>query len=172
MQGIQQLDHYSYANEPKKFPIEIILDQLRTPANIGMCLRIAEAFGVESIYLWEDGPQLEQRNIKKTARSVEKNLRLNYFKDLNSLIAKKKRENIKIIAIELTNQSHSLANFEFSKNEKICLILGSERQGINAEILKQTDLAIAIDMFGVNSSMNVANSLAIALYEITKQLNK
>lgn len=172
MQGIQQLDHYSYENTPRKFPIEIILDQLRTPANIGMCLRIAEAFGVESLYLWDNGPQLEQRNIKKTARSVEKNLRLNYYNDLISLIEKKKKENYKIIALELTNQSYSLGEFEFDKNEKFCLILGSERQGINAEVLNQTDLALAIDMFGENSSMNVANSLAIALYEITKQLNK
>lgn len=164
-----QHDHYSYQNQMVDFPIFIVLDQLRTPENVGMCLRLAEAFGAEGVALWSDGPQLDQRSLKKTARSVEKNLRLIYYNDLISLIENKRQENYQILSLELTNKSQSLSKYQFQKEQKICLIVGAERQGIRPEVLEKSDACIQIDLFGQNSSINVANSLGIALYEITKQ---
>ena len=46
--------------------------------------------------------------------------------------------------------------------------IGNERQGVSERILKQVQEVVHIEMFGKNSSMNVAQATAIALYELTK----
>jgi tRNA G18 (ribose-2'-O)-methylase SpoU len=49
-------------------------------------------------------------------------------------------------------------------------VVGSERNGIENEILKCANSIYHIPMFGQNSSMNVAQATSIALYEITNSL--
>ena len=51
------------------------------------------------------------------------------------------------------------------------LVVGSERNGIQHEILTCADSVYHIPMYGQNSSMNVAQATSIALYEITKLLS-
>jgi tRNA G18 (ribose-2'-O)-methylase SpoU len=46
--------------------------------------------------------------------------------------------------------------------------LGNERLGVSEQLLKQVQHTAHIEMFGANSSMNVAQATAIALYELTK----
>ena len=57
-----------------------------------------------------------------------------------------------------------------SRLKKVALIVGNEISGISEELLKLADNRLHITMFGRNSSMNVAQSAGIALYEITKSL--
>jgi tRNA G18 (ribose-2'-O)-methylase SpoU len=52
---------------------------------------------------------------------------------------------------------------------KILLILGNEKLGINSETLNRLDENYHIKMFGTNSSLNVAQTLGIALYEIRRE---
>ena len=59
--------------------------------------------------------------------------------------------------------------FIFKNYEKIVLILGSERNGI--EDINLMDYTVSIPMYGRNSSMNVIHSLAIMLYEVTRQFS-
>ena len=51
------------------------------------------------------------------------------------------------------------------------LILGDENFGVSEFVLEQCDAVVHINMYGNNSSMNVAQATSIALYEFTKQLN-
>ena len=65
-------------------------------------------------------------------------------------------------------KSIKIQDFHFKNHEKIVLLLGSERNGI--ENINLLDKTIAIPMYGRNSSMNVIHSLAITLYEVTNQI--
>ena len=67
---MKQLTHDDIKNIQKQFPITIVCDAIRTPENIGMCFRIAESFGVETIYFHESSPTIENRIVKKTARNT------------------------------------------------------------------------------------------------------
>jgi tRNA G18 (ribose-2'-O)-methylase SpoU len=165
-----QHSHYTQVNSSIEFPVEILIDGLRTPQNIGMCLRLSEAFGVQNVFLHKESPDPSNRSVKKTAREEEKNLNLHYYEDVISQIKKRQERGFSIISLELTDKSKSIDTYTFTKSKPICLVIGSERNGIQQEILNQSDDILSIDMFGSNSSLNVATSLSIALYEITKQL--
>ena len=155
---MKQLTHYDITNNQKKFPITIVCDAIRTPENIGMCFRVAESFGVSKIYLHESSPSIDNRIVKKTGR--------NTFDQIERLI----EEGNQIIGIEITDKSINIQDFDFKSAEKITLLLGSERGGL--QNISHADATVSIPMYGRNSSMNVVHSMAITLYEVTNQLQQ
>lgn len=167
---MKQLTHYDIQNEQQQFPITIVCDAIRTPENIGMCFRIADSFGVSKIYLHENSPSIENRIVKKTARNTINQITHTTYSDFERIIQELKSEGHSIIGIEITDESIDIQDFDFKKHEKIVLLLGSERGGIqNINLL---DASVAIPMYGKNSSMNVVHSMAITLYEVTNQLKQ
>ena len=167
---MKQLTHYDIENKQKQFPITIVCDAIRTPENIGMCFRISESFGVEKIYFHENSPSTENRIVKKTARNTANQIEHEVYTNFDKTIQQLKQEGNTIIGIEITDKSINIQDFNFKNHEKIVLILGSERNGI--ENIDLADFTAAIPMFGRNSSMNVIHSLAIALYEVTNKIRK
>lgn len=164
---MQQLHHFNTQNHERKFPISIVCDDIRTPENIGMIFRIAESFGVEKIYLHQNSPSVDNRIVKKTARSTIRKLKVETYQDFSTLITHLKKKNT-IIGIELTDESVNLHEFDFTPFQNIVFVLGSERHGI--QYTKELNHCVQIPIYGTNTSMNVANSLAITLYEATNQL--
>ncbi|MFY0603447.1 MAG: TrmH family RNA methyltransferase [Flavobacteriaceae bacterium] len=166
---MKQLSHTEIQNNQQRFPITVVCDAIRTPENIGMCFRVSESFGVSKIYLHESSPSMENRIVKKTARNTVNQINFEHYHDFEKIITQLKAEGNTIIGIEITDKSINIQDFDFTATEKIVLLLGSERQGIrNINLL---DFTVAIPMFGRNSSMNVIHSLAITLYEATKQIH-
>jgi 23S rRNA (guanosine2251-2'-O)-methyltransferase len=166
---LKQLTHYDIENHQKQFPITIVCDAIRTPENIGMCFRISESFGVDKIYFHESSPSTENRKVINTARNTIEQIQHDFYGDFNQIIKQLKEEANTIIGIEITDKSINIQDFNFKNHEKIVLILGSERNGI--EDINLMDYTISIPMYGRNSSMNVIHSLAITLYEVTKQFS-
>lgn len=169
---MEQLQHKDILNSQKKFPLIVVGDELRTPQNIGMCIRTCEAFGVEKFYQSTNSPNINNRVVQRTARNTDKLLSIFSYDDIVQQIIELKKEGYTLIALEITNASKSLHQYDFTQHHKIALIIGSERFGITHQALMLADASIHIPMFGNNSSMNVVNSLSVSLYEITKQLNK
>jgi len=165
---MKQLSHHEIINEHKQFPITIVCDAIRTPENIGMCFRVAESFGIQHIHFHNNSPTTTNRIVKKTARKTIKQIAHSFYEDFTLLIEQLKAENYTIVGIEITDKSINIQDFNFKNHEKIALLLGSERNGLNH--INLIDHTIAIPMYGKNSSMNVIHSLAITLYEATNQL--
>ncbi|MDO6803829.1 TrmH family RNA methyltransferase [Wenyingzhuangia sp. 1_MG-2023] len=168
---MEQLAHESIKKRPQTFPIVVIADELRTPQNVGMCLRVCEAFGVSKFYRNYQSPDLDNRMVQRTARNTDKYLEVQAYENTANTIVKLKTEGYTVLALEITNSSKNIHQYNFTKHSKIALLIGSERFGIDPDALLQCDGSIDIAMFGLNSSMNVVNSLSVCLYEITKQLN-
>ena len=167
---MKQLQHIEIDNKQQQFPITIVCDAIRTPENIGMCFRISESFGVSKIYLHETSPTIENRIVKKTARNTLAQIKHETYADFTKIINQLKKDGNTIIGIEITDESINIQDFDFKSHEKIVLLLGSERNGI--ENISLVDKTVAIPMYGRNSSMNVIHSLSIALYEVTNQIKK
>ena len=165
---MKQLTHYDIENNQQQFPITIVCDAIRTPENIGMCFRISESFGVEKIYFHESSPSIENRKVINTARNTINQINYEFYNNFDKTIHQLKQEGNTIIGIEITDKSIDIQDFNFKNHQKIVLLLGSERNGI--ENINLVDETIAIPMYGRNSSMNVIHSLAITLYEITNQI--
>ena len=163
-----QLTHYTSRFKKKRFPITLICDTITNAPNIGSLFRTADAFGIEElIFCGKDIPI--GRRMTKTSRSTEKHVVFRVEDNVSNVIEVLKETHY-IIAIEITDKSQSLDKFQIETNKPIVIIVGNENYGISESILQQCDVALHIDMYGHNSSMNVVQATGIALFEITRQL--
>lgn len=167
-----QLDHNAHKKSLVKYPVSILLDNVLDGSNVGTVFRLSDALGVEKIYLCKETPIPPNKLIKKTSRSTEKYVKFEYSESSLEVINKLKLQGYIIIALEITNKSISIRDFDFSQYSKICIIAGSEISGISEAVLEVVDYTVNIPMIGVNSSMNISNSVAIAIYEITGCIGK
>lgn len=167
-----QLNHSHHHASNKKHPICFLAHDIDVPMNIGSLFRLADALGVEKIYL--SGTSLVPPNskIRKTSRATEKVVPFSYVENPLEIINKLKAEGYTIISLEITTSSIDISEFSLKGIEKVCLILGSESTGVNQELLNMSDFTVHIPMMGVNSSMNVATACAIATYEILRRTKK
>ena len=160
-----QLDHNNTVNNTHSIDIRVVCDGIRTPENIGMVIRVAEAFGVNEVIVNETSPGLENAKVKKTSRSADQNLQFRKKDDLQSYLSELRFEGFRLFGIELTDSSKPMNELKAS-GDKIVLLIGSERDGISPELLTILDASYQIEMFGRNSSINVVNALSIALYQL------
>ncbi len=104
--------------------------------------------------------------IKKAARSTEDKIPYEYHTSALDVVNKLKQRGYIIVSLEITTTSQNIRDFKLSAEQAVCLIIGAENKGIDQSLLDQSDYCIHIPMYGKNSSINVANACAIALYEL------
>ncbi len=171
-----QLTHKQHKTSGKKFPLSIIASDINHPENIGSLFRLCDALGIEKLYLCGDSSAPPSNKINKTSRSTEKHVRHEAYQDTKSLIEKLKANDVVILSLEITTTSIAISSSEFiaimntHKDKSFALILGSEKNGINDDLLTLSDATFHIPMHGNNSSMNVISAASIACFEITKNL--
>lgn len=166
-----QLDHTHHENSYKKFPLSFLAHDMDIPMNVGSLFRIADALGVEKIYLTGNSIIPPNSKIKKTARSTEKYVPFSYEKNPIQVVEHLKAAGYRIISLELTNVSIDIRELDAKPNDKICLVIGSENKGVCQELLNVSDETVHIPMLGFNSSMNVAAACSIATFEILRRLH-
>ena len=166
-----QLDHSQHKPVSKKYPLSFLAHNIDVPMNIGSLFRIADALGVEKIYLSGSSPIPPNNKIKKTSRATEKFVPFSYIENPLNLIQKLKSEGYTIISLEITSSSIDIRKLLVADHERICLILGSENGGVCQEFLNLSDKTVHIPMLGLGSSMNVASACSIATFEITRRLS-
>ena len=166
----RQLQHNDAVFFKKQFPITLVCDRVNSPANIGSIFRIADSFGIEKIYFCGEDITIISKRMLRTARSAHKSIPYQEETSTISVIEKLQSKGYIIIGLEITAHSIPITNCKFEPNDKIALVIGEESLGISEEVLTKMTKSIHINMYGTNSSMNVATATGIALYEITKQL--
>lgn len=171
----KQLTHYEFKNSQVKNKNNIIfvLDNLENEENIGSIFRIADAFNIDRIIIICN-KELVIKKIKKTARSCEKVVAFSVFDNAEAALSEVEKANYTPVNIEITSTSRPLRKLNFADLKNVALIVGNEKHGISDYILNHVPLSCHIEMYGNNSSMNVATSLAIAAYKASEDflLNK
>ncbi len=170
MNNIQK-EHDQHNASGIKLPICFLAHNISVPMNVGSLFRIADALGVEKIYLTGSSPTPPNSKIKKTSRSTEKFVDFSYEEDPVSRVKALKSDGYKIISLEITSSSEDIRTLSVVGGEKICLILGEESAGVCQELLDLSDKTVHIPVLGHNSSMNVAVACSIATFEIIRGLD-
>ncbi len=165
---IEELNRLSVQayKQASKWPLVLILDNIRSLNNIGSIFRTADAFRVEKIYLTGFTATPPHKDIHKTALGATESVPWEYRKNITDLLTELKKEQIFIIAAEQTDQSIPLNRFNPPENRKLALIFGNEVKGVSEEALPHCDIAVEIPQFGTKHSFNVAVSAGILLWDL------
>jgi tRNA G18 (ribose-2'-O)-methylase SpoU len=153
-----------------KIPLIVILDDIRSLNNIGSVFRTSDAFLIEKIYLCGITATPPNKEIHKTALGSTESVNWEYAEDVTVLIEKLKNERVKVVAIEQTENSVMLQDFEMSKNEKLAIIFGNEVKGVNQQAVNLCDAIIEIPQFGTKHSLNISVSVGVVLWDLFKKM--
>ncbi len=167
-----QLSHHEVHLEKSFYPISIVAADISIASNIGSIFRICDALGVEKLYLTGDSVQPPSTKLLKAARSTEKSVPFEYNPSARNVVDQLRSDDYDILSLEISAKSIDLRDYKNLNQRKICLVLGSEANGIDDEILNISDHTIHIPMHGQNSSMNVASAASIATFYLCNLLAK
>jgi len=150
-----------------KFPISILLHNIRSAHNVGSIFRTADAAGVSKIYLSGYTPtpidrfKRPQKEIAKTALGAERFLPWEYAKT-PAKILKELRGDFQIVGVEQDKKSRDYRAFKPERST--LLIFGNEVRGLSRSLRNSCDDLIQIPMFGKKESLNVATTAGIILF--------
>ena len=161
----------SQFKEAKKTPLIVVLDNIRSLNNIGSIFRSADAFLIEKIYLCGFTAQPPHKDIHKTALGATESVNWEYRKDAESLI-RELREKHLCLAVEQTENSISLQDFQPPENKTCVLIFGNEVKGVSQEVVNLCEAALEIPQFGTKHSLNVSVSAGVVLWDLWAKLQK
>lgn len=164
----KQLNHAEFKKTQKnhKTNVVFILENLEHAENIGAAFRLADAFNIQKIYIVTTSALMFNK-INKTARGCNKIVEFEICDNIQNVVFKLQNQNYNVYNLEITSTSLPLRKVNFC-GKNIALVVGNEKNGISQQCLSLVKNSVHIDMYGNNSSMNVATALAIATYKISE----
>lgn len=142
-------------------PVQLVLDGIQDPGNLGTIIRLADWFGIEQIVCSED--TVDFYNPKVIQASMGSFLRVNVvYTDISEFLNK---TDSTIIGTDMDGENF----YEFNYPEKFCLVLGNEGNGIRPETEELLTNKITIPRFGkskATESLNVSMAAGIILGQI------
>ena len=150
--------------EPKflaDVPIQLVLDGIQDPGNLGTIIRLADWFGIEQIICSED--TVDFYNPKVIQASMGSFLRVNItYQNIENYL---QNSTAAIIGSDMDGENF----YQFDFPEKFNLILGNEGNGIRPNIEELLTHKITIPRFGKSKStesLNVSMAAGIILGQI------
>ncbi len=147
--------------------MNVILLEPEIPANTGNIGRTCVATGTSLHLIKPMGFRLDEKEIRRAGLDYWKDLDVTVYEDYQDF--QQKNPNAKIY-MATTKAQHSYTHVAY---EPDCFIMfGKESAGIPEELLLTNKAnTIRIPMVGDIRSLNLANSVAIILYEALRQQN-
>jgi tRNA G18 (ribose-2'-O)-methylase SpoU len=163
---MKRLSPEDFKNAPK-FPITVMLQNIRSMWNVGAIFRTCDAARVQEIIITGYTAAPPRKEIDKTALGATEWVSWKYIQSPLEAIAQLKSENFTVAALEITHASIPYDSLT-KANFPLCLIVGNEVTGIDDDVLAACDMALEIPQFGVKHSLNAAVSAGIAIFELAK----
>jgi tRNA G18 (ribose-2'-O)-methylase SpoU len=169
MQELKRIDPLQY-KKSNKFPVTIVLDNVRSMMNIGSVFRTADAFRVEQIFLCGITACPPHKEIHKTALGATESVDWKYFENTNDAIEALKNIGYKTIALEQTDQSVNLLDFKPDIQTPLALVFGNEVKGVDEQVINLCNHCIEIPQFGTKHSFNISVTVGIVLWDVFRSM--
>ncbi len=156
--------------------VQIILVETSHPGNIGSVARAMKTMGFGNLNLVS--PKCEVNEISyamaSNAGNVLDNLKIyddihEALSECNLIVGATARQ--RDIPLEILDPREFAAQAKFKSNEKIAILLGNESRGLTNEQLSLCTIGLHIPANKQYTSLNIAASLQVILYEMLYESN-
>lgn len=151
----------------EKLPIVVVLDNIRSLANIGSVFRTADGFSIEKVILCGITAQPPHREIQKTALGATESVNWEYYDSTLDALCELKKFGYTVAGVEQVSESTFLNQFDYTGN-KLAIVFGNEVKGVDQKVLNQCDSFIEIPQTGTKHSFNISVSVGIVLWELVR----
>lgn len=156
--------------------IVVIAHNIRSAHNVGALLRTCEGIGVKKLYLsgytpfpLSDSdsllPHIARRissRIEKTSLGAEKTQNWEHQQNIALILNTLINDDYDVVALEQSSSSTPLKKYKTPL--KVALLIGSEVEGVDPNLLKNINVHLEIPMYGKKESFNVVEATSMALY--------
>jgi len=143
----------------------IALDNLQDPGNVGAIIRSCDAFGVCALLLSENCADINASKVIRSAMGSAFRLPM-YRGALTETLCELKEKGFTVIGATLSENAEKLQSFAFPA--KCVVVIGSEAQGISAEVRALCDFEVYIPIKNAES-LNAAVAASVIIYELQKE---
>jgi 23S rRNA (guanosine2251-2'-O)-methyltransferase len=128
--------------------------------------------GVERLYLSGITGRPPRKEIAKTALGAEERVAWEGIDDPLTLVDRLRSGpglagHYEIAAIETSPRAVDL--FDWQPRFPVCVLFGSEIDGLSADLLDRCDTHVRIPMLGLKHSLNVSTAGGVVLYELLRK---
>ena len=166
--GIASLPDYDFDDilSKKDRATLLILDGLEISGNIGTIYRTADGLGVDGIIVCNRRAKLTSSKVVKASMGALFYIPTKQFSDTDECYKWLEERNFNIY---LTDTRAEKNYFEVDYKNRVALVAGCERYGIDRKWYKDSAKLIKIPMLGKCDSLNVAVSTVIMASEVIMQ---
>ena len=154
-----------------KFPLVLVLDNVRSMMNTGSLFRTADAFLLQGIVLCGITATPPHREIQKTALGATETVYWKYYEETTEAILDLKKQGFKIFALEQASGSMNLKDFRPEAREHYALVFGNEVKGVDEQVLALCDGCLEIPQFGTKHSLNVSVTAGIVVWDFFSKMS-
>ena len=148
-------------------PLYVVLDNVRSAANVGNIFRAAEAARVTSLYTCGITPGPPEPKLLKTAMGAAEHVAHEHSGSTLRVVRELRARGVSVWAVETT--AHSVAYDTAELPRPLALVFGNELIGVDTEVLACCDGVVEIPMYGVKNSLNVATAASVLMWEALRQ---
>lgn len=159
-------DILAIAEERGETPFVIVCDEISDPHNLGAIIRTAESAGVHGIVIPKRRSAGVTSIVDKTSAGAVEHMAVARVANLSSAIKELKAAGLWIYG---TAAEGSSSLWKTDLKGPICVVIGSEGDGLGRLVTENCDFLVSIPMRGQVSSLNASAAAAILIYEVLRQ---
>lgn len=158
----EHIRHKPPTNLERDREIVVVLAPMRSNVNLSRIVRLCGCAGIRRLIQCGSG-----KVDREIARDAADYVQVQVRRSLVPVVSQLGTEGYALVGLEQTTNSESLYHFSYPRRS--ALIVGAEREGLEAEVLALLDHVIEIPVYGQPASYNVATATTMAIYEYCRQ---
>jgi 23S rRNA (guanosine2251-2'-O)-methyltransferase len=171
---IARLEPYTYLDlaellvlvSAARSPLVLMLDGVEDPQNMGALLRVAETAGVDAVVIPGKRTVGVTPVVAKASAGAVEHVTIAQVSSLPAALDRLKGAGLVICGAEA---DEGVPYYEVDMTAPIAVVLGGEGKGLSRLVRERCDITANLPMRGSVTSLNVAATGAVLLFEVIRQ---
>lgn len=157
-------DIFALAKEKGEKPMMMLLDSIEDPHNLGAIIRTAECAGAHGVIISKRRSASVTETVMKTSAGAALHIPLVRIGNTASTIDELKKRGVWIVGADMDGEDGLRMDYDMP----LCLVIGSEGQGLHRLVREKCDFIASIPMFGKVNSLNASVAAGILVYQAVR----
>ncbi len=147
-------------------PFVVVCDEISDPHNLGAIIRSAECAGAHGVIIPKRRSAGLTAVVEKASAGAVEHMAIARVPNLSAALSELKKSGLWVYGTAADGASPL---WQTDLTGPICLVIGSEGDGMSRLVREQCDFIVSIPLKGAISSLNASAAAAVLLYEALRQ---
>lgn len=154
------------ARDKGEAPLLVVCDEISDPHNLGAIIRTAECAGAHGVVIPKRRSAGLTAVVDKTSAGAAEYLPVARVPNIPAVLRELKERGVWVYGAAAEGES---GMWQTDLTGPICLVIGSEGEGLGRLVRECCDVLVSIPMRGRVSSLNASAAAAVLIYEVLRQ---